>query len=418
MKPGQKPLPEQNVTTRSSFLTSQAMITGVVIAYLLLLLILLSAELGLPGLGGIRATNQVLVLLALFFLPFLLLAIGSALRSVTLKFSGQELYLELGDLRGEVKQQVRGAETRVAAQISTAEGALWPLLAGRDIKCAQRWARRTLIIGAKLNGSQLFFAHLLALWLERNLPGLQCEVRAPNGGSLKNFADLRQQWIDLYVDYTGTCCQYFNLDHRGKTTAALIEGLNEYGQPIGLRWLEPLGPSENYCLVVRRRVAEAQNLRTIRDLALASPGLVFTADPEFLNRRDCYVGLCAEYGFAFQRIDPCRITERYALLAESRADVFVGYETDPELRSAELVVLEDADGFFPSYEALPVVGIEVLSQVPGLEEALRRLRGIMTTAELVDTVQRLRQRGQDAAVARALAEALVTRRMKTAVLPA
>ncbi len=385
-------------------LTSPAVITGVVVAYVMLLLLLLAAELGVPSLAWLRATNQVLILLALLFLPFLFLAASQAVRSISFKISGQELHLELSELRDSVQSDLKRVETTFAGQVSTAEQALWPMLAGNDPFCERRWSERQIIIGSKLDPSQAFFAQFLAVWLERQIPGLRCITRVPNGGSLKNFADVKHRWIDVYIDYTGTSYQYFNIEHRNRSSQQLVAALNEFGERIGVRWLGELGATEGYCLVVRSELAQSENVRTIKDLTRVAGRLVFTADPEFLNRRDCYVGLSAAYDLDFRRVEPCRITARYINLEGGEVDVFVGYETDPELQSPRLTVLQDSDGFFPEYHALPVVSTAALENVPGLREALDKLQGFMTTGDLVQVVQKLHRRGRHPAVVREIAE--------------
>ena len=385
-------------------LTSPAVITGVVVAYVLLLLLLLAAELGVPSLAWLRATNQVLILLALLFLPFLFLAASQAVRSISFKISGQELHLELSELRDSVQSDLKRVETTFAGQVSTAEQALWPMLAGNDPFCERRWRERQIIIGSKLDPSQAFFAQFLAVWLERQIPGLRCITRVPNGGSLKNFADVKHRWIDVYIDYTGTSYQYFNIEHRNQSSQQLVAALNEFGERIGVRWLGELGATEGYCLVVRSELAQSENVRTIKDLTRVAGRLVFTADPEFLNRRDCYVGLSAAYDLDFRRVEPCRITARYINLEGGEVDVFVGYETDPELQSPRLTVLQDSDGFFPEYHALPVVSTAALENVAGLQEALDKLQGFMTTGDLVQVVQKLHRRGRHPAVVREIAE--------------
>jgi glycine betaine/choline ABC-type transport system substrate-binding protein len=385
-------------------LTSPAVITGAVLVYIVLLVLLLLAELGLPGLSWLRATNEVLILLALLFLPFLFLAASRAVRSISLKISGQELQLELIDLRDNVQNEIKGVEARVAVQVRTAEQALWPMLAGDDPSRESRWRDNQIIIGSKLDASQAFFAHFVALWLEQSVPGLRCITRVPNGDSLKNFADLKYHWIDLYIEYTGTAYQYFNIDHRHKSPEELIATLNDFGRSIGVQWQSRLGASESYCLAIRGELAEAEGIGTIEDLTRIASSLVFTADPEFLNRRDGYIGLSNTYDLAFRRVEPCRVTARYAMLDSGEADVFVGYETDPELQSPKLKVLQDSEGFFPDYDALPVVSTEALLRIAGLQSALDRLQGCITTAELVRLVQKLQHRGQRPAVVRELAE--------------
>ncbi len=389
-----------NESTPSS---SQRLTALVVAAYVALLLVLLLAEFGVGGLAWLRATNQVLLLLALLFLPFLLLAASQAVRSVSLRVSGQELHLDLTELQRSVAGDLRRIESNVAGQLSTAEQSLWPILAGPDPHRDRRWRDGQIVIGSKLDTSQIFLGYLLAAHLERRLPSVTCTLRVPNGGSLKNFADLRFGWIDLYVDYTGTSLQYFNLAHRGKTPATLLSELNAFGTGLGVEWLAPLGASEGFCLVVRRERADREGIRTIRDLSRVSDRLVLSADAEFLNRRDGYAGLRTAYDLAFRRIELCPITHRYTHLESGEADVFIGFETDPELQSQALVVLRDIDEFFPDYHAVPIASRGALDSIEGLREALLELRDSVTTQDLMTIVQKLNRRGSQPAVVKELA---------------
>lgn len=391
-------------------LASQSFMIVIILGYLGFLLILLLAELGVPALQWLRATNQVLILLALFFLPFLLLGISRSIGSLTLKLSGQEVHLELRDLKREMTGEVRQIQGQVAAQVSNAEQALWPMLAGKDINSKKRWRNKQLVIGAKQDLSQLFFAHLLAEWLERNIAGLHCELRVPNGGSLKNFADLKYQWIDLYVDFIGTACQFFYIDHHNKTHVQLVDELNGYGESVGVKFLEPLGASESYCLVMRREKAESLGVTNLANLALVADRLTFSGDAEFLNRRDCFLGLVQEYNLSFKSVEACDINERYAALEDGHIDVFVGYETDPELRREDLVVLEDNQQFFPPYEALVVANRDLLAALPEIETILSRLEGKLSTNDLIAEVHKLSINERHPAIARDLVKKFLTLR--------
>lgn len=396
-----------NESTPSS---SQRITVIVVAAYVALLLVLLLAEFGVTGLEWLRATNQVLLLLALLFLPFLLLAASQTVRSISLKVSGQEFHLDLTELQRSVAGDLRRIESTVAGQLSTAEQSLWPILAGPDPHRDRRWRDGQIVIGSKLDSSQIFLGYLLAAHLERRLPSVTCILRVPNGGSLKNFADLRFGWIDLYVDYTGTSIQYFNLAHRDKTPATLLSELNAFGAGLGVEWLGLLGASEGYRLVVRRERAEREGLSTIRDLSRVSDQLVLSADAEFLNRRDGYAGLRTVYDLAFRRIELCPITNRYTHLESGEADVFIGFETDPELQSPTLIALRDVDEFFPDYHAVPIASHGALESIKGLREALLDLRDSVTTEDLMTIAQKLDRRGVQPAVVRELAREFVGRR--------
>jgi glycine betaine/choline ABC-type transport system substrate-binding protein len=374
----------------------------VFLLYIGLLVLLLLSELGV--FDWLRATNQVLILLALLFFPFLLLALTKAISSFTLKLPGQEIQVELYDRVKDIESEVKRVEGSVSSQISTAEQALLPILAGDDATSSGRRKQKRLILGAKLDDSHIVFAHVMAAWLEHAVPGLHCELRVPNGGSLKNFADIKHQWIDLYVDFTGTCCQFFNLDYQGKSVTEIIELLNLYGRGLNIRWLAPLGCTEDYCIVINRATAERFGIQTLEDLRWVSHELVFSGDLEFLNRRDCFLGMVNTYQLKFRRTEPCDIANRYGLIDSGDADLCVGYETDPELKRQELMVLKDADGFFPRYFAVPVVSTEALAAIDGLETALHRLQNAISTEDLMTCVLKVRNRGRDPAIARAIAQ--------------
>jgi glycine betaine/choline ABC-type transport system substrate-binding protein len=363
-----------------------------IVVYIAVLITLFLAEMNTPGFDKFRATDQKLILLALLILPFIIAGMGQMIRSLTLKFSGQELHVELKELKHDVGKEVGRVETNLAGQVSNAEQALWPMLAGYnpDIDKRLGGANKKVIIGSKLDTSQVFFAALLGQAVGGSSQNIQCELRVPNGGSMKNFADLKYRWIDMYIDYTGTCSQYFNIDHRGKTDEEIIKELNFYGANIGIKFLPPLGASEDYCLVMHQQKASELGVKTIRDLKTVAPQMTFTADPEFLNRKDCYLGL-KKYGLDFKAVRPCKVIERYSLMNSGEADLFVGYETDPELKFGSVVRLKDPDEFFPRYMALPVVHLDALEKIPDLEKTLSKLANRMTTDDLIHVVAKLRK---------------------------
>lgn len=397
-------MPSNKKYTLPSGMVANTGFAIVFVAYIGLLVALLLSELGV--LEWLRATNQVLVLLGLLFLPFLLLALAQAITSFTLKLPGQDIEVEITRQVKDIRSQVEEVKNDISAQLSTAEQALWPILAGQDITASERWAQKRLIIGSKLDPSQVFFAHFLAVWIENSVADTRCELRVPNGGSLKNFADLKNNWIDMYIDFTGTCLQFFEIDHKGKSLGQLISTLNQYGDALGLRWLKPLGASEGYCIVMNEETADKYGIVEIADLRWAAHELVFSADPEFLNRRDCYLGLASTYKLNFLRVEPCRVTARYELLNNKVADVFVGYETDTELKQSGVRTLLDTESFFPSYDAIPLVSQNALDSIPGLLESLLELENTLTTEKLINCIFELRQRNLDPAAAHEIAQKL------------
>ncbi|GAA0857292.1 glycine betaine ABC transporter substrate-binding protein [Aliiglaciecola litoralis] len=377
------------------------------IIYCVAVLLFFLAELKLFGLDEyLRATNQVLILFALLIMPFVIINMPSFIQSLTLKISDKELHVQLN----EMEQSFNDTITKVQQQVSTSEQSFWPILAGEDIHADSRiqGPDPRIIIGAKNDPSQLFFTELLALALTNSNPNIICDIRYPNGDSMHNFAELKYRWIDIYMDYTGTCIQYFNIQHldsenQPKSADEISNELNQYGQQLGIKWLPVLGCSEDYCLVITPELQEQEKLYSLQDLKKQAGKLTISADPEFINRKDCLLGL-KKYGIKFKDVLPCSVTDRYAVLGTEEAEVFVGYESDPELISQTVVALTDPDQFFPRYHAQPLISQKLLTILPALEQDLMVLADCMDTQMLNAIVNKMARSNFDRQRARAEAK--------------
>lgn len=408
--PEEHPTDEKSVPDKViGFFTSPRFVMLLIVFYVLIIGLFLLGELRTPGFAAFRATDKIIILCVLLFLPFFIVAAPKFINTLTLKFGGgKEVEVRLNQVSDRVSsavdelQQIDSAveildsisknlETRLARHVSATEQCLWPMLAGINPFAENRWRNDPpqITIGSKEDISHIFFAWFLKRWLERQLDRVDIVVRFPNGGSQKNFVDVKHRWVDMYIDFTGTCCQYFSIDHRHQTDEQVRERLNEYCIPMGMEFMPMLSATENYLLVMRREVAARHNIETITDLSREANRLVFSADPEYMNRNDCWLGLQKAYGLPFKDVLPCLVTDRYAFLEDNAADVFVGYETDPEIQTHDLLVLEDNKQFFPNYAALPLVSRGLLEAVPAVREALNLLEGKITTADLIEAVREL-----------------------------
>ena len=65
----------------------------------------------------------------------------------------------------------------------------------------------------------------------------------------------------------------------------------------------------------------------------------------------------------------------YDLLLDERADVVVGFGTDPEIAAYRLTVLEPSGDFFPDFSAIPVVSTGAMARHPEIAAALGALAG-------------------------------------------
>jgi osmoprotectant transport system substrate-binding protein len=228
----------------------------------------------------------------------------------------------------------------------------------------------TITVGSKNFTEQFILGELYAQALEAN--GYTAE-RSLNLGS-EQIADqaLQDGEIDFYPEYTGTALVNI-LGYDGENPATPEETYEEartrYAErdPAGTM-LTPADFNNNYGIFVRREIAEQQNLRTLDDLAGASSGLTFATFSEFQDREDGYPNMLDNYpGLDFEETVVANdLGLRYQGVENGEADVGVGFLTDGQLTSEELVVLEDEKKIWPFYYPAPVVRSEVLEENPDI----------------------------------------------------
>ena len=72
----------------------------------------------------------------------------------------------------------------------------------------------------------------------------------------------------------------------------------------------------------------------------------------------------------------------YRALAAGEIDVTAGDATSGQIDALDLVVLEDDRRYFPAYEAVPLVRASALLRYPQVAEALRKLGGAISDADM------------------------------------
>lgn len=101
--------------------------------------------------ASFRATDRVLILLALVFLPVLLLFVLRMLRgskNITVKLL-DKLELSFSDLEEKVERHEQRIQEQLGGKLSAAEQTLYPLIGGTDAYAGERLANNKVIIGSK-----------------------------------------------------------------------------------------------------------------------------------------------------------------------------------------------------------------------------------------------------------------------------
>ncbi len=252
--------------------------------------------------------------------------------------------------------------------------------AGGVLSCSRP---QRIVVGAKNFTESDLLAEIVAQQIERRT-GLPVERRLHLGGTFVCHQAITSGAIDIYVEYTGTAFTAIlkrppiaDADSVYRFVAA------EYGRRFQLHWTQPFGFNNTFAILVRRRAATQLGLRTISDLARVAPSMKAGFGYEFLERADGFPGLAQRYGIRFAGPPTSMdLGLTYRALADGKVDVIAGNSTDGQIAALDLQPLSDDRGYFPPYQAAPVVRDALLEQRPAVARALAELGGKISDDEM------------------------------------
>jgi osmoprotectant transport system substrate-binding protein len=244
----------------------------------------------------------------------------------------------------------------------------------------------TITVGSKNFTEQYVLAELYAQALSAN--GFNGETRIDLGSEQIADQALQSGEIDMYPEYTGTALVSIldvepPLPDTAEETYEQARKLYADRDPENAM-LEPADFNNNYAIIVRKETAEEYGLKTLDDLAKASPELTFASYSEFENRSDGFPNVKENYpGMNFKdKVIVNDLGLRYRALAEGEADVGIGFRTDGQLTSDELVEVEDTKNIWPVYQPAPVFRSEVLEQNPEAREVVNTVTRSLTVDKM------------------------------------
>jgi len=250
-----------------------------------------------------------------------------------------------------------------------------------------------VVVASKPFGESYLLAEIFAQLLEAR--GHPVERRLGLGSTEVAFGALRTGAVDVYPEYTGTgFLAILGREPRGTRAQVFREVSREFRERWGIRWLPPLGFENTYAVSVRRETARERGLSTLSDLAREGEELVGGFSPDFMGRGDGLPGLAEAYGLRLRETRSLMQAVKYEALRGGRVDVIDAYSTDGFLGRAEVVVLEDDRGFFPPYEAAPLVSRRFHQERPEAVAALTELAGLLDEERMRELNHRVEVEGE------------------------
>jgi osmoprotectant transport system permease protein len=235
--------------------------------------------------------------------------------------------------------------------------------------------RSTVVVGSKNFTEQIILGELIAQAIERT-SDLAVTRKLNLGGTLICEQALRSGAIDLYVEYSGTALTAIFgqpvVHDRQRALEIVRERYTASQRDVG----PPLGFNNTFAMLVRGEVARKRGLRTLTEAMPHARTWRAAFGYEFLERADGFAGLAKRYGLVLA--EPPRAMDlslTYRALAAGEVDLIAGDATAGLIPALDLSVLEDDLGYFPPYDAIPVVRTQTLGRHPSLRRALDLLAG-------------------------------------------
>jgi osmoprotectant transport system substrate-binding protein len=241
----------------------------------------------------------------------------------------------------------------------------------------------TVIIGAKPFQESNIIANMISLLLEEQ--GYKTEVKENFGGTLVNYAALKEGDIQSYTDYTGTIYRVIlkKLPLKEWDSEKVYREC-EQGMLTNdnIKIAARPGFENAYAIAVDRNWAEAHGISNISDLAPYANELNIGTDPEFETREDGLPQITKIYGFTFKTNKSMAPGAMYEALKDKKIDVISAYTTGSRNDLYGIKVLGDDKHAFPPYDAVILISGDFAKRNPKAIEALAKLNNRINEATM------------------------------------
>ncbi|MEL3972219.1 glycine betaine ABC transporter substrate-binding protein [Rossellomorea oryzaecorticis] len=249
--------------------------------------------------------------------------------------------------------------------------------------CGNNGGKDTITVSGKMWTEQFILTHIMAELLKEKTD-LDVKVEEGLGEVSILTPALEKGDIDVYVEYTGTGLEAVLKEQaaEGASGDEILEQVRKgYEEKFNVTWLKPLGFENTYTLAY----TEDQDFdaKTFSDLVPLSKDLSFGAPHQFYEREgDGYDAFSEEYGFEFKKKESYDPNIMYEAVKNGDVDIIPAFTTDGRIERYNLKSTEDDKGFFPPYDAAPIIRQEVLKEHPEVEDTLNELAGQISEKEM------------------------------------
>jgi osmoprotectant transport system substrate-binding protein len=246
-------------------------------------------------------------------------------------------------------------------------------------------ADKTLVVGGANFTEMSVMEQLYGQLLAKN--GYTVSYKAVENREIYEPA-LEQGQINVVPDYAATMANFISKKTGGTGDIASADA-NETAQKmqpllekLGLSAFTPSPAKDNNAFAVTKKYAEANNLKTLSDLAKLGKPIRLAATTECPDRPFCQPGLEKTYGMKISEVLPLGFGSPQAKQAvtSGKADLVLTGTTDATLDQLGLVLLEDDKSLQQADNIVPVV--DKKANTPEVKALLDKLSAALTTDDL------------------------------------
>jgi osmoprotectant transport system substrate-binding protein len=287
---------------------------------------------------------------------------------------------------GGSSDPLAGSSASSAATTSAASGASGSAGSGSAA------AGGTITIGSANFPENATLANIYAEALKAK--GIDVATNLNIGAREVYISALEDGSIDLIPEYSGVLLQYFDKEATAVTSEEVFTALQE-ATPDGLQVLTQSAAENKDAVVVTKETAEANNLKTIADLAPVASTFVLGGPPEFQTRQTGVVGLEEVYGLTFKEFKALDTGGPLTVAALKGDQIQAGnlFTTDPAIAINEFVALEDPENLFAAQNVLPLINAD--KATPEVQEVLDAVSAKLTTEALLELNNRVQVDQED-----------------------
>jgi len=252
----------------------------------------------------------------------------------------------------------------------------------------------SIVIGSANFPESALIANIYAAALKAK--GVDASTNLNIGSREIYLKALQDGSIDLVPEYSGVLLQYFD------PTATAVSSDDVYTAlvaktPSGLKVLTKSAAEDKDAVVVTKATADANNLKSIADLAPVASTFVLGGPPEWATRPTGVPGLKEKYGLTFKEFKALDAGGPLTLGALTSDQIQAGnlFTTDPSIPANNLVVLEDPKNLFAAQNVLPL--INAAKSNPQVQAALDAVSAKLDTATLTELLTKVQVDKEDSA---------------------